>query len=376
MAVGAAAVALVEAARGHKRQENPTRATTETQEALARSPSASAVSTASRREGPLHESAFSIFWITDTQFLSESNPALFRMLNNWIVENWAFFNGKMVIHTGDVVQNGPARQEWANADAAMSILRANKLPYTWCAGNHDDFVAGDATSGWRGNQWTDSFDPKVVSAQVNGLPYARWAGDYHEGMNTAVSFSANDLNFLVINLEWNAQPDVLQWARGILDDPAYANHHVIMAPHAYVDASGRMDDPRWVAELADFVSGFTALVEAHSSVFLTLNGHFATECGYNTPLPIDGRNQLMFDRQDCADALGDATGRGVDNPPESDAERVGGSTVTVLTFDTVNNEIRARTYDVYKGDWRTFSSEQYSVVMFPKLVSKVKVAPQ
>ena len=25
--------------------------------------------------------SFSIFWITDTQFLSESNPALFRMVN-------------------------------------------------------------------------------------------------------------------------------------------------------------------------------------------------------------------------------------------------------------------------------------------------------
>src|SRR5208283_4403923 len=30
---------------------------------------------------------FSIFWITDTQFLSESNPALFRMVTNWIVNN-------------------------------------------------------------------------------------------------------------------------------------------------------------------------------------------------------------------------------------------------------------------------------------------------
>jgi len=259
----------------------------------------------------------------------------------------------------------------------MSILLKNKIPYTWCAGNHDDFVNGDATSGWLGNQYASSLQPSVVSPVVNAQPYAHWVGDYHEAMNTAISFSANGLDFLVINLEWNAQPDVLEWAGGILDDPAHVNHNVIMAPHAYIDASGSLDNARWGAELADFIAGLTKLMDEHSSsVFLTLNGHFATECGYNTPRPINNRNELMFDRQDCADALGDQTGRGVDDPPASDTDKVGGATVTVLTFDTINNQIRARTYDIYPGKWRTYSTEQYAVVMFPNLVPKLKVVAQ
>ena len=61
----------------------------------------------------------------------------------------------------------------------------------------------------------------------------------------------------------------------------------------------------------------------------------------------------MFDRQDCADAPGEQTGRGVDDPPENDTDKVGGATVTVLTFDTLNNQIRAKTYDIYPGKWRT-----------------------
>lgn len=323
------------------------------------------------------EQPFSIFWITDTQFLSESNPALFRMMNNWIVENWARFNGKLVIHTGDVVQNGPVDAEWSNADESMSILLARKIPYTWCAGNHDDLVEGDATSGWKGSTLAASLDPSAVSAQVNALQYARWAGDYHQGMNTAVAFTANGLNFLVINIEWNAQPDVLQWVEGLLDDPAYSNHRVILAPHAYVDAIGSLDNQRWGAQLTDFLASLTRLIDEHSSsVFLTLNGHFATECGYNTPQPINNRNQLMFDRQDCADAPTDMTGRGVDQPPRNDTDKVGGATVTVLTFDTVNNRIRARTYDVYLGKWRTHSTEQYAVVMFPELVPKLNAIAQ
>ena len=77
----------------------------------------------------LAEGAFSIFWITDTQFLSESNPALFKMLNNWIVDNWARFNGKMVIHTGDVVQNGPV-------DARVVERRRRHVGARWRTAYH------------------------------------------------------------------------------------------------------------------------------------------------------------------------------------------------------------------------------------------------
>jgi Calcineurin-like phosphoesterase len=378
LAAGAAAVALGNAAAGLMKPDGGEKASAPTETRAARAGATrSSTSSTESTTSELAEGAFSIFWITDTQFLSESNPALFKMLNNWIVENWAAFNGKLVIHTGDLVQDGPVQQEWANADDAMSILRKNKIPYTWCAGNHDDLVTGDATSGWMGNQQAESLQPAVVGPMVNALPYAHWVGDYHEAMNTAVSFSANDLDFLVINLEWNAQPDVLRWAGGILDDPAYINHHVIMAAHAYIDAYGILDDPRWGAELGGFIRGLTALMDAHSSrVFLTLNGHFATECGFNTPSPINGRNELMFDRQDCADDPEDTAGRGVDNPPPSDTDKVGGATATVLTFDTLNNQIRARTYDIYPGKWRTFSTEQYSVVMFPNLLPRLKVPVQ
>jgi hypothetical protein len=380
LAVGTAAVALGGAASGllkpnteRDASASPVAETTTTTVNATATVSSLSSSTGSDASAPplgaagaLPENGFSIFWITDTQFLSEANPALFKMLNNWVVDNWARFNGKLVIHTGDIVQTGSIQQEWESADDAMSILLANDIPYTWCAGNHDNLVPNVASSGWMGNQWAGSLQPSVASGVVNSLPYARWAGDYHEGMNTAVSFTANGLNFLVINIEWNAQPDVLQWVGGLLDDPTYADHHVIMAPHAYIDASGSLNDPRWGPELADFVSGLTTLMDAHSSsVFLTLNGHFATDCGYNTPAPIKNRNELMFDRQDCADAPGDQIGRGVDAPPPRDAQKVGGATVTVLTFYTDKNQIKASTYDIYPGKWRPHPTEQYTVSMFP-----------
>ncbi len=143
------------------------------------------------------------------------------------------------------MQTGDVQAEWVNAGEAMSILLENGIPYTWCAGNHDDLVGGVASSGWSGSKWAAAFDPSSVESQVNALQYVRWAGDYHDGMNTAVSFSASGLDLLVVNVEWNAGPDVLEWVGTLLDDPAYAAHHVIIAPHAYIDAWGSIDDPRW-----------------------------------------------------------------------------------------------------------------------------------
>jgi hypothetical protein len=324
--------------------------------------------------GPMLTAAntFSIFWITDTQFLSESNPALFRMVTNWIVSNWGRFNGKLVIHTGDIVQHGLTQAEWAAANEAMSILLNNGIPYTWCAGNHDDAANGDPTSGWIGNMVAPAFDPATVSAQVNSLQNVSWAGDYHDGMNTAVAFSASGLNFLVVNIEWNAEPDALEWVKGLLDNPKYENYRVIIAPHAYTDFAGNLDDAKWGPILAGFVGGLTPLMDSHSSsVFLTLNGHFATDCGFNTPVPINRRNQLMFDRQDSLDVPKEPTGRGADNASmtTNDSDLVGGATVTVLTFDTLSNTIGVRTYDVYAGELRTGPYDQYTVDMIPTSVA-------
>jgi len=320
--------------------------------------------------------SFTVFWITDTQFLAESNPGLYKQMNNWIVSNWGEYNGKLVIHTGDMVQTGDVQQEWQNAHEAHKVFLENKIPYTWCAGNHDDFTQDDPSNGWSGNLWAPAFDPVQIKPLVNSYGYTKWVDHYRAGMNTALAFNANGLNFLVVNLEWNAPPEVLTWLEGILDNPAYAGYNAIVAPHAYIDAYGDYDDARWGSTLSNFVNGLIPILDSHPNVFLTLNGHFASDSGYNTPTPVNGRNELMFDRQDCTDDPGDPVGRGVDDTPSttSDGAKVGGATVTILNFDTANNKIRVSTYDVYTGQWRIDTPNQYSVDMFPSRAASPSVA--
>ncbi len=323
----------------------------------------------------LPANAFSIFWITDTQFLSEANPALFRMMTEWIARNWEKHQGKLVIHTGDLVQTGSDTVQWGNADEAMSILLNNSIPYTWCAGNHDDLSLNDSTSGWMGRRLATSLDPAAVGAMVNALPYAQWVGDYHDAMNTAMAFTAGGLKLLVINIEWSAEPDALAWAESILDNPLYADYRVILAPHAYIDSSGDLQQSQ-AEQIDTFTSGLTYLLTSYSRrVFLTLNGHFPTDCGYNTPSPVDGHNDLMFDRQDCTDGADEPTGRGADDQTSNDSDRIGGSTITILTFMPDDNKIAVKTFDLYKGGWRTGQTEQYLIDMFAYPVTTTSVHP-
>jgi hypothetical protein len=316
----------------------------------------------------LTEDRFSIFWVTDTQFLSESNPDLFVRAMSWIADNFARYNGKMVIHTGDIVQTGSVQAEWSNADGALSVLLGRGIPYTWCAGNHDDLSGDDPSSGWMGRLWARSLDPSVVGPMVDGAGSSHWVGDLRDGMNTAVSFSAGRLKFLVLNLEWGADASTLEWAQETLDDPAYADHRVIAAAHAYIDPSGSTEGPDAEPVLLDFTRRLTALLNRHSPrVFLTLNGHFPTDQGYNTPQPVNGRNELMFDRQDCTDDPRSPQGRGVDGADATvpSSRRVGGATVTVLTFDPGQNVIEVSTYDAHTGAWRDDPNERYVTPMFP-----------
>ena len=52
------------------------------------------------------------------------------MMTKWIVDNWSAYNGKLVVHTGDIVETGATTAEWQNANEAMDILTKNRIPYS------------------------------------------------------------------------------------------------------------------------------------------------------------------------------------------------------------------------------------------------------
>ncbi len=247
-------------------------------------------------------SSFSIVWITDTQYLSESYPTYFNNLCQWIVNNKDAYNVQMVIHTGDIINDDANLTEWANANESMSILLNNDVPYCWDAGNHDY-----DSSCWVGNQFT-AFNPQAMQSK----PY--WVSDDFEGMNTAVHFDVNGWDCLIINIAYHANDSVLAWANNLLN--AYPQSHAIVATHAFINQQCNYDS--WALNFKKTV------LDTHSNVFLTLNGHYHPAAGNRTE--VGGRYELLYNQQDSKNETG------------ADSARI-------LTFNTDKGTIDAQTYN-------------------------------
>src|SRR5438270_2103477 len=80
---------------------------------------------------------FTIVVLPDTQYYSESYPAILNSQMQWIVNNAAALNLQMVLGVGDIVNNGGSTTEWATADTAYKKLDAAHIPYFAALGNHD-----------------------------------------------------------------------------------------------------------------------------------------------------------------------------------------------------------------------------------------------
>lgn len=265
------------------------------------------------------ESTFSVVWITDTQYLSQTYPDYFDSMCQWIVNNRDAYNVKMVVHTGDIVNYATDLSQWKNANHSMGILLDNDIPYCWDAGNHDQ-----SAGSWDGKDFV-AFNVTLMEQK------AYWTGDSFDGKNTAVSFNFSGYNFLIVNVEFHANSSELQWANDVLD--AHPNSHVILATHAYIDEICGYD--AWALELQDTV------LANHSNVFMTLNGHYYSNGNANRTR-VDQRDELFFNRQNLDD-------------------QKGGATVRILTFDLAQGKINVKTYETYAGQFVTDSDNEFTL---------------
>jgi hypothetical protein len=220
--------------------------------------------------------AFSLLWITDTQYLSESDGGLFTNTTQWIAKYYAACNGRMVVHTGDIVGGPPNAgncsgtddygskwtndPQWTAADQAMTVLLSANIPYTWDAGNNDGCLGSVERSsladGWIGWNYA-AFNPSTVQNASLNWVNAEWVGSDNDGMDTAVSFSGAGQNFLLVNIQYNGVDELAKngWVQQLLSSPSYVGYHVIIATHDFIDTFGGTDLPDFPANLTCVMDG-------------------------------------------------------------------------------------------------------------------------
>jgi predicted MPP superfamily phosphohydrolase len=285
--------------------------------------------------------SFSIMQISDTQFLAVSQRQLFQDTTSWIVNNSANYNLKMVIHTGDIVDNinGTTGQsndpaQWDCANTAMLKLLNAGIPYCWDAGNHDQIPWNDPAGTWLGSSYT-AFN----ATNMRSKPY--WVSDAVDSKNTAVKFAYNNYEFLIINIEYKASNSTLDWMKALIENNRGTN--VIIAAHTYLNVKGGygFSSAGLPGEVA-WCTNLRTIIDGYPNVFLTLSGHDPSGSANTTR--VGNRQEIFFNRQVVTTSAG----------------QTGSAAVRIYTFNLTSKRVDTTTYMLDNKTWLTNAANQFS----------------
>jgi 3',5'-cyclic AMP phosphodiesterase CpdA len=280
-------------------------------------------------QGEDWSTSFSIMQITDTQYLSGYFPKLFNTTMTWLVDNAPAYNVKMVVHTGDLVDNETSPSQWEVANASISKLIQAGIPYCWAAGNHDQIPENNPN----GTCWASNYYA-FNAANMRSKPY--WVSDLYGSKNTAVKVEYGGVQFLIVDIEYLGNSSVLAWAKNLFDN--YPNANVIAATHSYLNntlgyGSSDLDENAWI-------DNFKTLINSYPRASLILSGHDPFGSGSNNTR-IGLREEIYYDRQ-------------------AQNSFKGAASVRIYTFNTVSMTVNVRTYAVDTQQWLTDLANQFS----------------
>lgn len=220
------------------------------------------------------DDAFTVIVLPDTQIYSQNHPHIFMAQTEWIAAMAEELDIRLVLHAGDVVNQGARSEEqWQNAKAALDVLDRAGIPTFIAIGNHDY----DDEARTRG---AEKFNEYFGIGRYEG---AEWfAGAFEEGRSENVYglIEAGGIPFLVLALEFGPRKAVLDWANEVIE--GYPDRDVLVVTHAYMYyddtrmSPGDSWNPKDYGVRDDASDGddmWRALFSRHANVRMILSGH-------------------------------------------------------------------------------------------------------
>lgn len=279
---------------------------------------------------------FTIVVLPDTQGYSQKYPSIFNNQTQWIADNVESLNIVFVSQLGDLVNIPYDTYQWINANQSMSKLDG-KVPWAVLPGNHD-MDNGNITN----------FNTYFGSERFSNETW--YAGAYGAGdnSNSYQLFSANGIDYLILNLQYDPSDDVLLWASHIID--SYPSRKVIVSTHDYLMGFLGLGQRSEIGERI-----WHGLIRQHAQqVFLVLCGHAGAE-----DLIADSINgnivyQMLADYQNST--------------------YIESGWLRILTFAPSQGKIFVKTYspilDKYKHDPQSEFTLDYNKAITPSAVPK------
>ncbi len=266
-----------------------------------------------------NEASWSLILLPDPQTYMKfgRNQGIFELMTGWIEENIENLNIKMVLCTGDLVEqnellvadktngNKPSRDQWRFISKAFDKLDG-KVPYILAAGNHD---FGYKNIENRKSNYNTYFPAhknllnakllKEVTNNIDGLPTIE---------NAAFEFiSPHGRKFLFINLEFAPRNTVIEWANKVSKKKAYKDHTLVLLTHSYLNANNEhIEKENYPIEDGNYGKAiWEKLVKPSENIQMVFSGHiggvndFKAHVGYRVDTNKSGKkvNQITFNAQ-------------------------------------------------------------------------------
>ncbi len=304
---------------------------------------------------------FSIIVLPDTQYYSESYPAILNSQMQWIVKNAATLNVQMVLGVGDIVNNGSSATEWTTADSAYRELDAAHIPYFAAIGNHDYDANNPRGRTSATVNFNHYFGPtRYHNASYWSTPY--WQGSYplNSNENFYGSVTINGQQYLVLALEFYPRDTSLSWATQVIQKNP--NAQVIVITHAYeyfdntrVSACNSFDAQYYnLGADNDGDAMWTKLIRQYKNISLVLSGHEVRgagqyAAGYRADLGTNRNlvNQILANYQNMMNG-GNGYLRIMKFHPSTD-------TIDVLTYSPYLNSYITDTANKFTVRWHNWT---------------------
>ena len=290
--------------------------------------------------------------IPDTQnYGSVALRPIMAQQTQWLADNRAALNIAFVAHLGDLVGTATSTTQWGCISQAMATLDNAGVPNSVLPGNHDyeDLATGSAplyrqnfpVSRYREASWnsqTASYGGYMGQNQFGPDPVDT------QSMNNYALFSAGGMDFLLVNIEFDAPDNVLDWAKRVL--AAYPQRRAILATHSFLDYTNVRPPVLQRPGGNNPAEIWSELVAPSCSIFMVVNGHFHTATK-------DEANRI--DLNSC--------GRPVHQMLSDYQERVNGGDgwLRYYTFKPASDRIEAVTYSPKLNAFETDADSSFSL---------------
>ncbi len=206
---------------------------------------------------------FTMFWNSDTQYMSQFAGDMVYHQHQWIIDNYADKKGVITFNTGDIVNRTNLNYEynWKIVDQSYLMFEEAGIPYTFNWGNHDLVYDGQPNE----TRYNRLYFPTSRLDENKGDWEVSYAPDTADGTTTrAMSYkqTIDGAKIMILSLAYNEylEESDLVWAENeVASNPDYT---VIIITHNYASDSAIKE-----------TNIKTRLTDVYSNVKLVLCGH-------------------------------------------------------------------------------------------------------